>query len=177
MDLQVSSTMNSKKRLMRFRVNGEQVEVAVPANRLLLEVLREDLNLTGTKLGCDDGSCGACTILLDGKPVQCCMMLAGSYENHDIVTIEGLAAKELDPLQKAFCEEGGQQCGFCTPGMILAARALLLDNPDPSVPEISNAIAGNLCRCTGYTKIISAIRKAALEYNKDRKEEPERVAS
>lgn len=169
--------MNSKKIVMRFRVNSEEVEVAARVNRLLLDVLREDLNLTGTKLGCDDGSCGACTILVDGKPVQCCMMLAASYQGREIVTIEGLAnCNELDPLQKAFCDEGGQQCGFCTPGIILCARALLLENSDPTVQEIAQAIAGNLCRCTGYTKIISAIRKAALEYRKDREREPQRVA-
>lgn len=171
--------MNSKKLLMRFRVNGEEVEVAAPANRLLIDLLREDLSLTGTKLGCDDGSCGACTVLVDGVPVQCCMMLAASYQDREITTIEGLACgNELDPLQNAFCEEGGQQCGFCTPGMILSARALLLENSDPSVEDISRAIAGNLCRCTGYTKIISAIRKAALEYQKKRQDDdPQRVAA
>ena len=154
---------------MRFRVNGEDVEVAAAPNRLLLEVLREDLNLTGTKLGCDDGSCGACTILLEGVPVQCCMMLAVSYQGKNIETVEGLSKRgELDPLQKAFCEEGGQQCGFCTPGILMSARALLQQNPKPSVEEIAQAIAGNLCRCTGYTKIISAIRKAALDYEEAR---------
>jgi carbon-monoxide dehydrogenase small subunit len=169
--------MNQKKMLMRFRVNGENVEVAAAPNRLLLDVLREELNLTGTKLGCDDGSCGACTILIDGVPVQCCMMLAVSYQGREITTIEGLDQKgELDPIQKAFCEEGGQQCGFCTPGMILSTRALLLRNPDPGVEDISGAIAGNLCRCTGYTKIIAAIRKAAEDYRESRKKETRRIA-
>jgi aerobic carbon-monoxide dehydrogenase small subunit len=169
--------MNQRKILMRFRVNGLEQEVASPPNRLLLDVLREDLNLTGTKLGCDDGSCGACTILVDGVPCQCCMMLAISYQEKEITTIEGVDDKgRLDALQRAFCEEGGQQCGFCTPGMILSARALLLENPDPTVQDISKAIAGNSCRCTGYTKIISAIRKAALEYQKTREKEPERIA-
>ena len=168
--------MNQKKILMRFRVNSEEVEVAAPPNRLLIDVLREDMNLTGTKLGCDDGSCGACTILVNEIPVQCCMMLAVSYQNRNITTIEGLDQKgELDPLQRAFCEQGGQQCGFCTPGMILSARALLQEHPDPTVKDISNAIAGNLCRCTGYTKIIAAIQQAALEYRKSR-QMPERVA-
>jgi carbon-monoxide dehydrogenase small subunit len=169
--------MNQKKILMRFRVNGQEHEVAAPSNRLLLDILREDLNLTGTKLGCDDGSCGACTILVDGIPSQCCMMLGVSYQKSEIITIEGLAeGGQLDPLQKAFCEEGGQQCGFCTPGMIMSARALLLQNPNPTVEDISKAIAGNSCRCTGYTKIISAIRKAALEYQKMGDEEPDRIA-
>lgn len=169
--------MNQRKILMRFRVNGQEQEVAAPPNRLLLDVLREDLNLTGTKLGCDDGSCGACTILLEGTPVQCCMMLAVSYQKKEITTIEGLASMgQLDPLQRAFCEEGGQQCGFCTPGMILSARALLLEKPDPTVEDISKAIAGNLCRCTGYTKIISAIKRAALEYQKAGTGEPDQIA-
>jgi carbon-monoxide dehydrogenase small subunit len=165
------------KILMRFRVNGQQYEVAAPPNRLLLEVLREDLNLTGTKLGCDDGSCGACTILVDGIPSQCCMMLAVSYQGPDIQTVEDLAKKgELDPLQKAFCDEGGQQCGFCTPGILMTARALLKENSDPTVEEIRDALAGNLCRCTGYTKIISAIRKAAREYQESRGKDPQRIA-
>lgn len=169
--------MNPKKVLMQFHVNGRDYELAAPPNRLLLDVLREDLNLTGTKLGCDDGSCGACTILVDEIPVQCCMMLAVSYQGRKIETVESLAQKgELDPLQKAFCEEGGQQCGFCTPGMLMAGHALLQENPDPSVEDISRAIAGNLCRCTGYTKIISAIRKAAREYNDRREKELRRVA-
>lgn len=169
--------MNLRKILMRFRVNGQNQEVAAPPNRLLLDVLREDLTLTGTKLGCDDGSCGACTILVEGIPTQCCLMLAVSYQNKEITTIEGIADKgQLDALQRAFCEEGGQQCGFCTPGMILSARALLMENPNPSVEDISKAIAGNLCRCTGYTKIISAIRKAALEYQKASDGEPDRIA-
>lgn len=169
--------MKQNKILMRLRVNGQSQEVAAAPNRLLLDVLREEMSLTGTKLGCDDGSCGACTILVDGVPSQCCMMLAVSYQNKEIITIEGIANQgQLDALQRAFCEEGGQQCGFCTPGMILSARALLLENPDPSVEDISKAIAGNLCRCTGYTKIISAIRKAALEYQKMGDEEPDRIA-
>jgi carbon-monoxide dehydrogenase small subunit len=169
--------MTPKKILMRFRVNGEEQEVAAPPNRLLLDVLREDLGLTGTKLGCDDGSCGACTILVDGVPMQCCMMLAISYQGCEITTIEGLADKgELDVLQRAFCEAGGQQCGFCTPGMILSAKALLAGNDDPSVEEISQAIAGNLCRCTGYTKIIAAVQKAALDTRKAGQADRKRAA-
>jgi carbon-monoxide dehydrogenase small subunit len=169
--------MPSQKVPLHFHVNGEDVEVYVNPNRLLIEVLREDLNLTGTKLGCDDGSCGACTILVDGVPCQCCMMLAVSYQHSDIRTVEGLSQDgKLDPLQKAFCDAGGQQCGFCTPGLLMAARALLLENPDPSVEEISQALAGNLCRCTGYTKIIAAVQQAAREYQENRRKEPERVA-
>ncbi len=156
--------MIQKKQLMTFRVNGEEHQIAVSPNRLLIEVLREDLNLTGTKMGCDDGSCGSCTVLIDGVPMQCCMMLAVSYQNREITTIEGLAGTELDPLQRAFCGAGGQQCGFCTPGMIMSARALLESNPDPSLEQIADAMSGNLCRCTGYTKIIDAIRQAAVEY-------------
>jgi len=154
-----------KKILMNFRVNGEASEVAAAPNRLLLDVLREDLNLTGTKLGCDDGSCGACTVLVDALPSQCCMMLAVSYQNREITTVEGLAKNgQLDALQKAFCTEGGQQCGFCTPGILMTARALLLENPNPSVQDIGQALAGNMCRCTGYTKIIAAIQRAARDY-------------
>jgi carbon-monoxide dehydrogenase small subunit len=138
-----------KKILMNFQVNGESYEVAAAPNRLLLDVLREDLSLTGTKLGCDDGSCGACTVLIDGLPSQCCMMLAVSYQKKGITTVEGLAKNgQLDPLQKAFCTEGGQQCGFCTPGILMSARALLLENPNPTVQDINQALAGNVCLCT-----------------------------
>ncbi len=150
---------------MNFRVNGESCEVAAAPNRLLLDVLREDLNLTGTKLGCDDGSCGACTVLVNGVPSQCCMMLAVSYQNKEVTTVEGLAKNgQLDALQRAFCTEGGQQCGFCTPGILMSARALLLENPNPTVQDIGKALSGNVCRCTGYTKIIAAILKAARDY-------------
>src|SRR3972149_8976300 len=145
--------MNHTKVLMQFRINGESIEIAAPPNRLLLEVIREDLGLTGTKLGCDDGSCGACTILVDGVPCQCCMMLAVSYQDRKIQTVESLSQNgQLDPLQDAFCKAGGQQCGFCTPGILMSARALLLENSSPTVEEISQALAGNICRCTGYTK-------------------------
>ena len=164
------------KVLMNFRVNAEEFQVAAQPNRLLLDVLREELNLTGTKLGCDDGSCGACTVLVDGIPSQCCMMLAVSYQGREITTVEGLAKNgQLDPLQKAFCTEGGQQCGFCTPGILMSARALLLENPDPTVEEIGVALAGNSCRCTGYTKIIAAILRAAADYQ-EAAEKERRVA-
>ena len=162
---------------MHFRINSEEVEVAAPSNQLLIDLLREDLNLTGTKLGCDDGSCGACTILVDGIPCQCCMMLSISYQGRDIQTVEGLSCNgELDPLQKAFCDQGGQQCGFCTPGILMSALALLSENPNPSVEEIAQALAGNICRCTGYTKIISAVQKAARDYQETRQKDPQRIA-
>ena len=161
---------------MNFRVNGENYEVAAPPNSLLLDILREELNLTGTKLGCDDGSCGACTVLVDGLPSQCCMMLAISYQEQEITTVEGLAQSgQLDPLQKAFCTEGGQQCGFCTPGILMSARALLLENSNPTIPEIQTALAGNICRCTGYTKIIAAILRAAADYQ-EAAEKEQRIA-
>ncbi|MBI4881149.1 MAG: (2Fe-2S)-binding protein [Planctomycetes bacterium] len=150
------------KRLIRLRVNGEPVETAVPPNRTLLEMLRDDLGLTGAKEGCGEGDCGACTVLLDGLPVSSCLVLALQAEGREVVTVEGLAREgQLDPLQQAFVEEGGVQCGFCTPGMLLAATSLLAANPDPSEQEIREAIAGNLCRCTGYQKIVESIRRAA----------------
>jgi len=127
----------------------------------LLEALRERLGLTGTKRGCDMGQCGACTVLLDGQPVRSCLTLAIDAQGQEITTIEGLARNgELHPLQRAFHEHGAIQCGFCTPGMILTARALLAENPTPTVREIKQAISGNLCRCTGYVKIIEAITTA-----------------
>ncbi|MBI4483695.1 MAG: (2Fe-2S)-binding protein [Acidobacteria bacterium] len=154
--------MNPRKQLVRLRVNGQEHQVAIAPNRLLLDVLREELGLTGTKAGCDDGSCGACSILVDGVPVQCCMMLAIACQDQEITTIEALAQNgEMHPLQKAFCDFGAQQCGFCTPGLILTAKALLDQNLTPTRQEISQTIAGNLCRCTGYTKILDAIEKAA----------------
>ena len=169
--------MKQKKILMRFHVNGEDAEVCAAPNRLLLEVIREDLGLTGTKLGCDDGSCGACTILVDGVPCQCCMMLAVSYQDRKIQTVESLSQNgQLDPLHDAFCQAGGQQCGFCTPGILMSARALLLENSSPTVEEISQALAGNICRCTGYTKIVAAVQQAARDYQETRRKEPQRVA-
>ncbi len=150
-----------KKEQITLRVNGSTYEVEVQPNRLLLEVLREDLGLTGTKCGCDDSSCGACTVLVDGEPQMSCLMLAASYQEAEITTIEGVAhGHELDPLQLSFGEEGGAQCGFCTPGMILTAKSLLARNPQPSDEEIREALAGNLCRCTGYVQILTAVRRA-----------------
>ncbi len=151
-----------ERQRIKLRVNGEDYELSIPPNRTLLEVLREDLALTGAKEGCQDGSCGSCTVLLDGKPVRSCLILAIEAEGREILTIEGLSkGEELHPLQEAFVNYGAVQCGFCTPGMILTAKALLDSNPDPSEEEIREAISGNLCRCTGYVKIVEAIAEAA----------------
>src|SRR5437879_3054969 len=150
-----------KKELIRLRVNGKLHELEVEPNKLLLDVLRQDLGLTGSKRGCDDSSCGACTVLIDGEPQMSCLMLAVSYQECEITTIEGVTdGSELDPLQRGFCVEGGAQCGYCTPGMILTAKWLLARNPDPTEQEINEALSGNLCRCTGYTQILASVRKA-----------------
>jgi len=150
------------KRVIELNVNGEVYEVAIDVHRTLLEVLRETIGLTGAKEACDMGDCGACTVLVDGKPVLSCLMLAMDAIGKDITTIEGLAkGGELHPLQKAFVEHGGIQCGFCTPGMVLTAKAFLEKNPKPTVDEVKMAISGNLCRCTGYVKIVEAIMAAA----------------
>ena len=148
----------SAKRLISLKINGQEYEVAVPPNRTLLELLREDLMLTGTKEGCDDGVCGACTVLVDGAPVRSCLLLAVEAENREVTTIEGLAEREkLHPIQQAFVDHGAIQCGYCSPGMILTAKALLDKNPAPSEQDIKLAISGNFCRCTGYNKIVTAI--------------------
>ena len=150
-----------KKELIRLRVNAKFHELEVEPNKLLLDVLRQDLGLTGSKRGCDDSSCGACTVLIDGDPQMSCLMLAVSYQECEITTIEGVAdGSELDPLQRGFSVEGGAQCGYCTPGMILTAKSLLARNPTPTEQEINEALSGNLCRCTGYTQILASVRKA-----------------
>ncbi|MDT3700256.1 MAG: (2Fe-2S)-binding protein [Thermincola sp.] len=150
------------KRIINIIVNGEPNEVAVNPEQTLLEVLREELGLTGTKKGCNQGECGACTVLVDGKPVSSCLVLAVSVNGKSISTIEGLSRNgHLHPLQEAFVKLGAIQCGFCTPGMLLAAKYLLENNPLPSEQEIKEAIAGNICRCTGYVKIIEAISAVA----------------
>ncbi len=150
------------KRLIQLRVNGELYEVAVHPHWTLLEVLREELDLTGAKKGCDAGDCGGCTVILDGKPVVSCLTLAVEADGRDILTIEGLAQNgQLHPIQNAFVEHGAIQCGFCTPGMIMSAKALLDENPNPTEEEVRRAIAGNLCRCTGYVKIVEAILAAS----------------
>jgi carbon-monoxide dehydrogenase small subunit len=146
------------KRVVKLLVNGEEFEVLTEIHKTLLEVLREDLGLTGTKRGCDLGTCGACTVLIEGKPFLSCLTLAVDVQGKEIVTIEGLAREgKPHPLQEAFVEKGAIQCGFCTPGMILTAKAFLDENPHPSETEVKRAISGNLCRCTGYIKIVEAI--------------------
>ncbi len=147
---------------IRLEVNGEERELLVPVHHTLLEVLREDLNLTGTKHGCELGECGTCTVLLDGKPALSCLLLPVECEGHEIRTVEGLAPPgSLHPLQQAFLELGAAQCGYCTPGFLLVAEALLRERPNASREEIAEALAGNLCRCTGYLKIFEAVELAA----------------
>ena len=145
-------------------VNGKAVHLEVKAHHTLLQVLRDQLGLTGTKDGCSEGDCGACTVMMNGVPVNSCLVLAPQADGAEIVTIEGLGTVEaMHPLQAAFVEEGGTQCGYCTPGFIVSAAALLKTNPTPTEEEIRRALAGNLCRCTGYTKIIAAVQRAAQE--------------
>ncbi len=147
---------------IHLKVNGKAYRISVPPWRTLLEVIREDLGLTGTKEGCGLGECGACTVITEGEAVNSCLILASEANGKQITTIEGLAnGDKLHPLQQAFVDHGGLQCGFCTPGMIMAAKALLDKNPSPTDEEIKQGIAGNLCRCTGYTKIIESIKAAA----------------
>jgi aerobic-type carbon monoxide dehydrogenase small subunit (CoxS/CutS family) len=151
------------KALLSLSVNGETRDVVVAPNKTLLEVLREDLALTGTKHGCELGECGTCTVLLDGEPVLSCLALPVECQGRRITTVEGMAeGGRLHPLQQAFAELGAAQCGYCTPGILLTAQALLADNPGPTRDEIRHALAGNLCRCTGYTKILEAVELAAL---------------
>ena len=151
-----------QRQAFELTVNGERHQVAVPPGWTLVDTLRNALGLTGTKEACGTGDCGACTVLADGEPICACLMLAVDAQGLDIVTIEGLArAGRPDPLQVAFVERGAVQCGFCTPGMILAARALLNANPRPGEAEVREALGGNLCRCTGYAKIVDAVLAAA----------------
>jgi len=149
---------------LHLTLNGEAVSLQVRPTKLLVDLLREDLGLTGTKKGCGNGECGACTVLLNGKPVNSCLMLALEAAGKNITTIEGLAPRgELHPLQRAFIEAGAVQCGYCSPGMILTGEALLNENPNPSEEDVKRAIEGNICRCTGYYKIIEAILNVAKE--------------
>lgn len=151
---------------LKLKVNNEELEISVEPHWTLLEVLREELDLTGTKEGCGEGVCGACTVLLEGEPVRACLTLALEAQGCSVTTVEGLAGeKGLDPLQESFIRHGAVQCGFCTPGMIMAAKALLLANPCPQEEEIRKAISGNICRCTGYAKIVEAIAAAALQHD------------
>lgn len=147
---------------INLKINGVLEQVDVPSNMTLLGMIREKLALTGTKNGCSAGECGACTVLMNGEPVNSCMVLAVECEGADIVTIEGLAQDgQLDPVQRAIIDSGGVQCGFCTPGILISARALLDRSPQPSEEEISEALVGNLCRCTGYLRIVNSIREAS----------------
>lgn len=153
------------KRIVEFTVNGEAREMAVDTCRSLLDALRDDVGLTGTKKGCDVGDCGACTVLVDGEPMNACLMLAVEAEGRTVETVEGLqpGVDMLHPLQDAFMQHGASQCGFCTPGILMMAKKLLDDNPAPTDEDIRFGLSGNICRCTGYTKIFDAIKSAARE--------------
>ncbi len=154
---------------IRFRLNGRETSLDAPPDRRVIDLLREDLGLTGAKEGCGSGECGACTILVDGRSRLACLTLAAQLEGREVITIEGLAKNgRLHPVQEAFIEKGAVQCGFCTPGMILAAVDLLADNPRPTRSEIRDGIAGNLCRCTGYQKIVDAVEAAAERIDEER---------
>jgi carbon-monoxide dehydrogenase small subunit len=155
------------QRNIEITLNGKSMSLAVPAHRLLLDLLRDEIGLTGTKEGCGTGDCGACTVLLNGKPVNSCLILSGELDGAEIVTVEGLKiGPEFHPIQKAFIQDGGAQCGYCTPGMLMMSKALLDENKNPTEEEIRFALSGNLCRCTGYAKIIQAVRDAAAEIRK-----------
>ncbi len=149
-------------KIIRFRVNGKEYQLSVNPDRLLIDLLREDLGLTGTKRGCGEGECGSCTVILNGEATLSCLTPAMKADGAEIFTVEGLAKDErLHPLQQAFWEKGAVQCGFCTPGMLMSAKTLLDKNPTPEIEEIKEAISGNLCRCTGYIKIVEAIKLAS----------------
>ena len=165
-----------KKELIHLRVNGEQRELAVPSHELLLDLLREELGLTGTKRGCDDSSCGACAVLVDGLPILSCVAIASCYQDAEITTVEGIAPSgSLDPVQSGWAEKGGSQCGFCSPGFLISAKALLDRNPDPSHEEIREALSSNMCRCTGYMQIYEAV-KFAIERGKEMRAQQTRGA-
>ena len=160
------------KQLITINVNGTENEVAVNSGTTLLDLLRDQLRLTGAKKGCEQGDCGACTVLLNGKAVNSCLVLAIEADGQNITTIEGLAkGEDLHPIQRAFVEKGSIQCGFCTPGMILRTKSFLDENPNPSRENIKEGLSGNLCRCTGYTKIIEAVETAS-EYLKGKEPKP-----
>jgi carbon-monoxide dehydrogenase small subunit len=160
--------------LLTLTINGEERDVLAPTHKTLLEVLREELNLTGTKHGCELGECGTCTVLVDGEPVLSCLVLPVECQGREIKTVEGMAqGGRLHPLQQAFAELGAAQCGYCTPGILLTAEALLKDNPTPTRDEVKLALAGNLCRCTGYTKILDAVELAALRMQRQGEVQPQ----
>jgi len=152
-----------KKLSISLIVNGEEYDLDMPSNRTLLEVLREDLELTGTKESCGEGVCGSCTVLCDGLPIRSCLTLAAEVQGAKITTVEGLLMEngQLDPVQQSFIDHGAVQCGFCTPGMLMSTRAFLNQNPNPNESDVRKAISGNICRCTGYTKIVEAILDVA----------------
>ena len=151
-----------KTMTVSFTINGRRERLSIPPHRTLLEMLREDLQLTGAKEGCGHGECGACTVILDGKTVNACLVLAAEADGQDILTIEGLKTGDtVHPIQQAFIDQSGMQCGFCTPGVILSAKVLLDAHPDPTREEIKEALVGNFCRCTGYTKILESVETAA----------------
>ena len=150
------------EKLIEMTVNGKKYEMTVEPNQTLVQVLRNELGLTGTKVGCEMGDCGTCTVIMDGRAVNACLVLAVQGDGKEVLTIEGLAQdEELDPLQESFVMEGAIQCGFCTPGMIMSAKALLSENPEPNEAQIREGISGVLCRCTGYSKIVQAIKSTS----------------
>ena len=157
------------KKTLQLNVNGEGKQILVEPYSSLLDTLRDDIRLTGTKKGCDEGDCGACTVFLNGKPVTSCMVLAHSAHDADVITIEGLGnLDDIHPVQQAFVDYGGLQCGFCIPGLIMSATAFLKENPDPTEEEVRFGIGGNLCRCTGYSKVVEAVLAAAQNINNKR---------
>ncbi len=159
------------KHLIRVSINGEEQQIEVPARRLLVAMLRDDLNLTGTKRGCETGICGVCTVHLDRKPIKSCLALAVQADGRTLTTIEGMCGSDkiLHPIQKAFLEHGGLQCGYCTPGFIMATSALLAKNPSPTEKEVRVALSGNLCRCTGYVGIVDSVMAAARAMAEEKK--------
>ena len=157
----------AKNLTVRIDVNGEMQERTIPVHRTLADFLRRDLGLTGTKIGCETGDCGACSVLLDGALVASCLVLAVEADGKKVLTVEGLAAgPRLHPLQEAFVEEGAIQCGYCTPGMLIASKALLDENPQPNTTEVREALGGNLCRCTGYVRIVDAVMRASMSVDR-----------